>query len=203
MREFYLVVTRIGIFCDVGDDSVMPWYVVLLDHPSANIRYTNQLVYMTPPRDEDLRILNQHLPGGATVYCIPEMLDSVRRVLSGSSITVVGKPLADNPPLILEFVTSLKRDLRQSMHTPCVCETNAKYRIPPSWGRSCGRCKSFMQIEGMTEPFLRSLLLTTQRFWCAKPWLKLRINHCFYIDDGTNSGFHFAQIYGKYGIIPC
>ena len=127
MREFYLVVTRIGIFCDVGDDSVMPWYVVLLDHPSANIRYTNQLVYMTPPRDEDLRILNQHLPGGATVYCIPEML----------------------------------------------------------------------------EPFLRSLLLTTQRFWCAKPWLKLRINHCFYIDDGTNSGFHFAQIYGKYGIIPC
>ena len=196
-REFYLVVTRVGVFCSVNDngDSVIPWIMVLLDHPRAMIHYTGQLAYMTPPRDDDLRELNRYLPSGSTLYCIPELVDSVRRVVSSS--TVVAKKLEQSPPRIQEYVTSIKRDLRASMHTPCVCETSTNYHVPPSWLRLCGRCKSFMQVPGMSEPFLRSLLLTAQRFWRAKPWLRLRMNHCFYIDDGGSSGFHFAQILGK------
>lgn len=164
-------------------------------------KYTNQLLYHTPPRDVDLRRLNQHLPNGSTLYCIPELVDSVRLALSTSSITVVGKSFGLFPTRISEYVTSMTRDVRARMDVTCRCQTDPTRRIPSSWERTCAHCHSYMHIHGMTESFLRSLLLTAQRFWCAKPWLKLRLNHIVYIDDSTTSGFHFLQLLGKYIVV--
>eukprot|EP01094_Clydonella_sp_ATCC50884_P026843 TRINITY_DN7493_c0_g2_i1.p1 TRINITY_DN7493_c0_g2~~TRINITY_DN7493_c0_g2_i1.p1 ORF type:complete len:1058 (+),score=205.14 TRINITY_DN7493_c0_g2_i1:102-3275(+) len=69
---------------------------------------------------------------------------------------------------------------------------------PPSGG-PCPRCESIRDVRGLTDGMVRVLWGAARRWYEAKPWLLLRLNHVLRIDVPWAPSHHFAQVIGGAG----